>query len=45
VGVNRNDGNQVNQPFEDGWCTMVEKMTVWRDKKVFALTTGMEVEV
>ena len=30
---------------EDGWCTMVEKVTVWRDKKVFTLTTGVEVEV
>jgi hypothetical protein len=30
---------------EDGWCTMVEKVTVWRDKMVFTLTTGVEVEV
>ena len=30
---------------EDSWCTMVEKVTVWRDKKVFTLTTGVEVEV
>ncbi len=30
---------------EDGWCTMVEKVTVWRDKKVFTLTTGVEIEV
>lgn len=25
---------------EDSWCTMVEKVTVWRDKMVFALTSG-----
>ena len=30
---------------EDGWCTMVEKVTVWRDKMVFTLTTGVEIEV
>ena len=30
---------------EDGWCTMVEKVTVWRDKMVFTLTTGVEIEL
>ena len=30
---------------EDGWCTMVEKVTVYTGKMVFTLTTGMEIEV
>ncbi len=28
---------------EDGWCTMVEKMTVYRDRTVFLLVTGTEM--
>ena len=30
---------------EDGWCTMVERVTVYTGKMVFTLTTGMEIEV
>ena len=30
---------------EDGWCTMVEKVTVWRYKMVFTMTTGVEIEI
>ena len=29
---------------EDGWCTMVEKVTVWRDRMVFTLSTEVEIE-
>ena len=30
---------------EDGWCTMVEKVTVRRDRMVFTLSTGVKIEV
>ena len=30
---------------EDGWCTMVEKVTVYKEKMIFLLTSGVEVEV
>lgn len=29
----------------DDWCIMVEKVTVFREKMVFTLTSGAEVEV
>ena len=30
---------------ETDWCVMVEKVTVFKDKMVFLLTSGAEVEV
>ena len=29
----------------DDWCIMVEKVTVFREKMVFTLTSGAEIEV
>ena len=30
---------------EDSWCTMVEKVTVFKERMIFLLTSGAEVEV
>ena len=30
---------------EDGWCTMVEKLTVYPKRMVFTMTTGVEIEI
>ena len=30
---------------EDAWCVMVERVTVYKEKMVFTLTSGAEVEV
>ncbi len=29
---------------EDDWCSMIEKVTVYKDKMVFTLVTGADVE-
>ena len=37
--------NSGEEFSEDNWCTMVERVTVYKDRMVFTLVTGDEIEV